>query len=219
MSEAVHETLPSPIGDAPAVCIDFKNPKSYLALPPTFALEDELGTTFDWWPVQVSAMSRPQPEQPNEDRGTRHRRIRAHYYERDLRRYASVYGLELGDLYRNPDVSIASIGMLWVKQHAPRSLRAYLNAVFERYWQERLQLDDANAVDALLQEIGIDTSRFRVHVQGEGRATYEAAVAGLRGAGIFDVPAYVIEGEIFFGRQHLPMVRWLLTGKRGEPPI
>ena len=110
--------------------------------------------------------------------------------------------------------------MLWVKQHAPRSLRAYLNAVFERYWQElHPQLDDANAVDALLQGIGIDTSPFRVHAQGEGRATYEAAVAGLRGAGIFDVPAYVIEGEIFFGRQHLPMVRWLLTGKRGEPPI
>ena len=41
----------------------------------------------------------------------------------------------------------------------------------------------------------------------------------LRGAGIFDVPAYVVEGEIYFGRQHLPMVRWMLTGKRGEPPI
>lgn len=219
MSEALDEALPSPIGDAPAVCVDFKNPKSYLALRPTFALEDELGMTFDWWPVQVSPMSRPQPEQPNEDRGTRHRRIRALYYERDLRRYATVYGLELGDLYRNPDVAVASIGLLWVKQQAPRSLRAYLNAVFERYWHERLQLDDANAIDALLQEIGVDTRRFREHAQGEGRTNYDTLVVGLRGAGIFDVPAYVVEREIFFGRQHLPMVRWLLTGKRGEPPI
>ncbi len=219
MSEAVEETWPSPIGDAPAVCIDFKNPKAYLALQPTFALEDELSMSFDWWPVQVSAMSRPQPEQPNEDRGTRHRRIRAHYYERDLRRYASVYGLELGDLYRNPDVSIASIGLLWVKQHAPRALRPYLTAVFERYWRERLALDDANGIATLLQEIGVDASRFKEHARGEGRASYEAAVAGLRGAGIFDVPAYVIKGDIYFGRQHLPMVRWLLTGKRGEPPI
>lgn len=219
MSEAVDQTPPSPIGEAPAVCIDFKNPKSYLALQPTFALEDELGMTFDWWPVHVSAMSRPQPEQANEDRGTRHRRIRALYYERDLRRYASVYGLELGDLYRNPDVAVASVGLLWVKQRAPRSLRAYLNAVFERYWQERLQLDDADAIGALLKEIGVDAKHFREHARADGRTTYDAAVAGLRGAGIFDVPAYVIEGEIFFGRQHLPMLRWLLTGKRGEPPI
>jgi 2-hydroxychromene-2-carboxylate isomerase len=219
VSELVEQLPPSPIGDAPAVCIDFRNPKAYLALQPTFALEDELGMTFDWWPVHVSAMSRPHPEQPNEDRGTRHRRIRALYYEHDLRRYASVYGLELGDLYRNPDVSIASSGLLWVKQHAPHALRAYLTAVFERYWQERLQLDDANAISALLQEIGVDASRFKEHAQGEGLASYAAAVSGLRAAGIFDVPAYVIEGEIFFGRQHLPMVHWLLTGKRGEPPI
>ena len=51
-----------PLSDGPAVCIDFKNPKAYLALRPTFALEDELGIAFDWWPVPVSAMSRPQPE-------------------------------------------------------------------------------------------------------------------------------------------------------------
>ena len=110
------------LGDAPAVCIDFKNPKAYLALRPTYALEDELGIAFDWWPALVSPMSRPSEEQPREDRGTRHRRIRAQYYERDIRRYASVYGLQLGDLHRNPDATVASIGLLWVKQFAPASL-------------------------------------------------------------------------------------------------
>ncbi len=219
MSGALDEAPPSPLGGAPAVCIDFKNPKAYLALRPTFALEDELGIGFDWWPVPVSAMSRPQPEQPNEDRGTRHRRIRALYYARDLRRYASVYGLELGDLHRDPDVAVASIGMLWVKARAPNALRSYLSAVFERYWQERLQLDDVGAIEAVLRDVGADASGFRQYAGAEGRASFDAAAAGLRGAGIFDVPAYVLEGETFFGRQHLPMVRWLLTGKRGEPPI
>ena len=219
MSEALNRVHPSPLGDAPAVCIDFKNPKAYLALRPTFALEDELGIAFDWWPVAVSAMSRPQPEQPNEDRGARHRRIRASYYARDLQRYASVYGLELGDLYRDPDVTLASIAMLWVKERAPQALRAYLNVVFERYWQERLQLDDVGAIEAVLHEVGADASLFRQFARADGRASFEASNAGLRDAGIFDVPAYVVEGEIFFGRQHLPMLRSLLTDKRGEPPI
>jgi 2-hydroxychromene-2-carboxylate isomerase len=219
VSEALDEGCPSPLGDAPAVCIDFKNPKAYLALRPTFALEDELGIGLDWWPVPVSAMSRPLPEQPNEDRGARHRRIRALYYARDLRRYAGVYGLELGDLHRDPDVTIASVGMLWMKERAPQKLRAYLNVVFERYWQEHLRLDDINAIEAVLREVGADASRFPQYAVTEGRASFETAAAGLRAAGIFDVPAYVVEGEIFFGRQHLPMLRWLLTGKRGEPPI
>ena len=219
MSEARDEALLGSFDGAPTVWIDFKNPKAYLALRPTFALEDELGVVFDWRSVPVSAMSPPQPEQPNEDRGTRHRRIRALYYERDLRRYGSAYGLESVDLYRNPDVALASIALLWVKQRAPATVRTYLNTVFERYWKQRLQLDDAGAIEALLRELGVDASRFQEFARGEGRASYEATVAGLRGVGIFDVPAYVIEGEIYFGRQHLPMVRWLLTGKRGEPPI
>jgi hypothetical protein len=27
-----------------------------------------------------------------------------------------------------------------------------------------------------------------------------------------------VDGELFFGREHLPRVRWLLGGKRGAPP-
>ena len=213
------ETHPSPLGDAPAVCIDFKNPKAYLALRPTFALEDELGIAFDWWPVPVAPMSRPLPEQPNEDRGTRHRRIRAQYYARDIHRYASEYGLELADLHRNPDASVAGIGLLWTKQRAPALLRRYLDTVFERYWQDRLHVDDAGAIEAVLREIGVGHTGWADFVVGAGRALLDASSAGLRAAGIFDVPAYVIDGEVFFGRQHLPIVRWLLTDKRGEPPI
>jgi 2-hydroxychromene-2-carboxylate isomerase len=213
------ETHPSPFGDAPAVCIDFKNPKAYLALRPTFALEDELGIAFDWWPVAVAPMSRPQAEQPNEDRGTRHRRDRAQYYARDIHRYAQAYGLELADLHRNPDVSAAGIGLLWTKQQAPGLLRRYLEVVFQRYWQDRLRPDDVGEIEAVLREIGVGATGWTGFAGGAGRALLDASSAALRDAGIFDVPAYVIGGEIFFGRQHLSMVRWLLTDKRGEPPI
>ena len=84
---------------------------------------------------------------------------------------------------------------------------------------KRLALDDARAIEALIGEVGADTSGFQAYASGEGRASFERTAAALREAGIFDVPAYVIEREIFFGRQHLPMVRWLLSGKAGEPPI
>jgi 2-hydroxychromene-2-carboxylate isomerase len=213
------EALSGPLGDAPAVCIDFKNPKAYLALQPTYALEDQLGIAFDWWPTLVAPMSRPQEARQGEDRGTRHKRIRAQYYERDIRRYASEYGLKMGDLHRNPDATVASIGLLWVKQYARDSLRQYLSAVFDGYWQERLRLDDVAAIEAVLREIGVPVVGWGAYVVDSGRESFDRASAGLREAGVFDVPAYVVEREVFFGRQHLPMVRWLLTGNQGEPPI
>ena len=37
-------------------------------------------------------------------------------------------------------------------------------------------------------------------------------------AGIFGVPTYVVEEEIYFGREHLPRVRWILEGRKGPAP-
>ncbi len=202
----------SQIDAPPLVCVDFKNPKAYLALRPTFALEDELDIGFDWLPLIVSPISRPHAVRPDEDRGTRHRRMRAEYNERDLRRYGRVYGLELGDLYRNPDVSVASIGLLWTKQHAPEKVRLYLTTVFDRYWSARLEIGDVTAIGRLMDELVIDTVGWTRYLEGTGPQDLDQISAELREAGLFDVPAYRVGGEIFFGRQHLPMIRSLLSG-------
>lgn len=215
MSEAVIDL----VGDRPTVCIDFKNPKAYLALAPTFALEDVLGLRFDWLPVSVSPLARPAARQPNEDRGAQHRRMRAEYYERDLRRYARVYGIELVDLYRNPDTSIACIGLLFAKRTNDGAVRRYLRLSFERYWNAQLDLADVRAIASVLDVAGISTSGWETFASGIGRDENERIGRTLRESGIFDVPAYVVAGDVYFGRQHLPMIEWQLTGRRGEPPI
>jgi 2-hydroxychromene-2-carboxylate isomerase len=215
----VSESVLDIVGDTPTVCIDFKNAKSYLALPPTFALEDALGLAFDWLPVNVSALTRPAARQPHEDRGAQHRRMRAEYNERDLRRYASVYGLELGDLYRNPDTTSAGIGLLFAKRDRNADVRRYLQIVFERYWGDRLDLEDSSAIAAALGEAGASIDGWQAFATGTGRADFERVTTTLRDGGVFDAPAYIVAGDVYFGRQHLPMIEWQLTGRRGEPPL
>lgn len=213
------ETAPSSVGAIPTICIDFKNPKAYLALQPTYALEVELGIDFDWLPLIVSSLSRPHGVRADEDRGTRHRRMRAEYYEYDLRRYARIWGLHLGDLYRTPDTTVASIGLLWVNERSPSIRRAYVDAVFARYWSEQLNIEDHAAIGALLGDIGADRDGWDAYLSGPGRAALALTSARLREAGVFDVPGYIVDNEIFFGRQHLPMIRWILGGRLGEAPI
>ena len=36
--------------------------------------------------------------------------------------------------------------------------------------------------------------------------------------GIYNVPTYLVDGQQFTGRQHLPMIRWL-TGSEGRGPL
>jgi len=53
------------------------------------------------------------------------------------------------------------------------------------------------------------------HASGEGRALHDNIQRKAFDAGIFGVPTYVIDGEVFFGREHLPRIRWMLTGRSG----
>ncbi len=56
-------------------------------------------------------------------------------------------------------------------------------------------------------------------MEGDGRVIHGEIQNAALEAGIFDVPSYLIDGEIFLGRQHLPMIRWLLSDRRGQPPV
>jgi 2-hydroxychromene-2-carboxylate isomerase len=38
-------------------------------------------------------------------------------------------------------------------------------------------------------------------------------------SGWFQAPGFVVEDEVFYGRQHLPMIRWILEGRSGPVPI
>lgn len=201
------------------VCIDFKIPQAYLAKDPTCALAEELGVAVEWLPLIVAPMKPPEATAGGDERGKRHRVFRARYVERDLRRYAESRGLDLGDIYRATDSSLAGIGLLWVRQRSPGHVRAYLDRLFERHWVDAVDIEDAAAIAGVVEEVGADVEGIGEYLRGEGRQSLERLQESLHGAGVQNVPAYVVDGEIFYGRQHLPMVRWLLSGKQGQPPI
>ena len=197
----------------PAVCVDFGNAHAWLAVEPTRALEARLGTAFDWLPLAVPPLVRPTPERDGDDRGTRHRRFRARYFENDLRRYAASRGLELGDLYRAPDTRLASLALLFVRSGA------FAARVFELEWREGADISKPEVIDAALKQVGVGTEAFREFAAGEGPGQLAALQSELETLGLYTVPAYLVAGEAFLGRQHLPMVEWLLTGRTGLPPI
>jgi 2-hydroxychromene-2-carboxylate isomerase len=206
------------------VYIDFKSPYAFLAKDPTHRLAEVLGIAVDWRPLTLDipsflgsarldsqgrvAESRRSPEQWT---GVR-------YAYRDARRYAALQGYTLRGTVKIWDTSLAHIGLLWARDQGDAVLRRYMDQFYRRFWRRELDAEDPDVVAGVLGEAGAELDGFHEYRQGRGRDAHDSMQRAIFDAGIFGVPSYVVAGELFFGREHLPMIRWLLQGRQGPPP-
>ncbi len=213
-----------PFTAALTVCLDVTHPESYLAVPGVRELAADLDIDVRWLPYSVPPWPARIEPGPDADRGTWHRWHRARYREQDLRRYAALRGIDLGDLHRQTEGELAGLALLWVLDQPAAVGRALLDRLFEGHWSGALNIEEPASVTAVLVQAQARVAGWDEYRDGRGPAELAALRSALSAAGVFDVPALVVsqvvpEPEILIGRAHLPMVRWLLTDRRGAPPI
>ena len=202
-----------------SILLDVRQPFAYLALHPAGALASELGIEINWLPFSVSPRTPPPPEKPDDDRRIRHRRYRAQAIAREIETYAGAQGLVLRDYYRDSDPALLNLGWLWLRDRHPDQLWSFLKEAFRAYWALELDSSDEAAVAALIDSVSGDGGEFRSWCLDDGPASASRLAAELRDRGLIGVPSYVVENEVFLGRQHLPMIRWILAGRGGPVPI
>lgn len=200
---------------------DYKSPYAFLAKDLIYRLEEDCAVRIDWLPYVLDIPSYLGSARVN-DRGevlesarNAHQWRRVRYSYMDCRRQARRRGLVILGPRKIWDSSIAAIGMLWAKRHGGSSLRAYHDRVFERFWRRELDIEDAEVVAAVLAEAGADASGFPGYLADEGRREYAAIHHAAETAGVFGVPSFVIDGELFWGGEHLPAIRETLTPRVG----
>ena len=229
MSEPSHR-VPDPFdplgSTAPLIVyVDIKSPYAFVARDPTRRLAQALGIRVDWRPLTLDIPSYLGSARLD-DKGrvaeanrtsSQWRSVR--YAYRDARRYARLGGFTLRGTVKIWDTSLVHIGMIWLKSHDDESaLERYLDIVYERFWRREFDAEDAAAVAGAVAEAGGDLAGFDAFLDGPGREQHDAMQAAIFDAGIFGVPSYVVDRDLFFGRENLPMVQWLLTGRRGRAP-
>jgi 2-hydroxychromene-2-carboxylate isomerase len=201
------------------VVLDIRHPVAYLALPPAIEFARDLGVDIDWLPMRSQTLRPPSPPGPEDDRGVRHKRRRAQMIAREITIYAEARGLELQGLYRDGPATGVELGWLWVRATAPASLGSFLESSFRLFWALELDAESIDEVASVVDRCGLDAGAFRTWAASRGPAAAASVSGQLAEAGVFQTPAYLVADEIFYGRQHLPMIRWLLEGRQGEPPI
>ena len=197
--------------------IDYKSPYAFLSKDPAYELERDFSVRIDWLPyvldipsflgsARVDEAGRVIEEQRNP-----HQWRRVRYSYMDCRRQARKRGLVIRGPPKIWDSTLAACGMLYAKRQGDAVLRRYHDLTFERFWKRELDIEDAAVVSGVLAEAGADTADFSAYLEGEGRAELERICRAAEEIGVFGVPSFVLDGELFWGREHLPDIRAMLA--------
>jgi 2-hydroxychromene-2-carboxylate isomerase len=206
---------------------DYKSPYAFLAKDLIYQFEDDFEVHLEWLPYTLdipsylgSARLDERGEVVESNRNA-HQWRRVRYSYMDCRRQARKRGLVILGTRKIWDSSLAAIGMMWAKRQGKRQFRAYHDRVFERFWRRELDIEDAEAIAAVLSEVDVDTTGFRNYLASEGRIEQDAIRVCAEAAGVFGVPSLIVEGELFWGREHLVDIREKLAplarGNRLDP--
>jgi 2-hydroxychromene-2-carboxylate isomerase len=200
-----------------ALYIDYKSPYAYLAKDPAYALERDFGVTIDWLPYVLnipdflgSARLDDKGDVIEENR-TAHQWRRVKYSYMDCRRQARKRGLTIRGTTKIWDTVLAACGMLWAKRQGGAVFRGYHDRTSERFWKRELDIEDIAVVTAVLAEAGADTSGFAAYAAAEGPAEINRIRLDAEAAGVFGTPTFVIDGELFWGGEHIPDIREMLA--------
>src|SRR5215471_3514483 len=196
---------------------DYKSPYAYLAKDLAYELERDFPVRLDWQPYVLdipsflgSARVDEQGSVVEEERNA-HQWRRVRYSYMDCRRQARKRGLVIRGPQKIWDSSLAACGMLFAKRHGGAVLRRYHDLTFERFWKRELDIEDPAVVGAVLAEAGADVAGFAAFAAGEGREEVERISRDAEAIGVFGVPSFVVEGVLFWGREHLPDIRAMLV--------
>jgi 2-hydroxychromene-2-carboxylate isomerase len=186
--------------------IDYVSPYAFVAKAGAYALERDYDIDLRWRPYTLDVatfMGKVDERDPHH-----WRRVRYSYM--DARRFANKQGLTLMGPKKIYYARPANAGMLYAQQHGV--FRPYNDAAFERFWRRAFDPEDVAAVEALLIEAGAPPG-FPDFLAGAGGAEHDRLRDEAEASGVFGVPTFVFDNELFWGGDRIGLLRERLDEK------
>ena len=179
---------------------DYVSPYAFVAKAEAYRLEQDYDIVLRWRPYTLDVASYMGSV---ELRDPHHwRRVRYSYM--DARRFANKQGLVLKGPQKIYTARPANTGMLYAQRHGV--FRRYNDWAFDRFWRRELDPEDVAAVEALLIEAGAPPG-FPDFLTGEGGTEHDRLRNEAEGSGVFGVPTFVFETELFWGGDRIGLLR------------
>jgi 2-hydroxychromene-2-carboxylate isomerase len=201
--------------DAPIVFyFDFVSPFAHVGAVAIERLGKRLGRRVEWRPVLIGVTilkimgMQPLPQYP----------LKGPYLERDLERMSAYFQVPVRQHRLGPVSPVVALrAFLLLKAEDEARAKRFAQAVFRTLWVEGLDIGAADTVLGLAGDSGADRVALTEKLGLEStKALLRDAVDAAVAAGVFGVPSFVADGEMFWGNDHLWMLEHWLTKHRFE---
>jgi 2-hydroxychromene-2-carboxylate isomerase len=192
---------------------DFSSTNSYFAVFMLPEIAARTGAGIRWLPIHSAALFR----------GTGFDVMamtprKARYLWRDHARYAELTGLPFRKPTRFPIKTALALRCVLAARRlgaqageGQTAVQSFSQAVFRAYWERDEDIADAAVLRALAPTRA--DQMLRLADSAEVRDELRAITAEAAQRGVFGVPAFFVEGEMFWGKDRLDFVeRWLARG-------
>ena len=187
--------------------IDFKSPYAYLAITQIRGMAIEYELNMDWRPYNLPIADYLGAV----DTRNEHQWRRVKYSYMDCRRLANQRGLTILGPQKLYDSTTASIGLLFAKQTGCAD--AYIDQVFKRFFRRQLNIEDPEAVALILEKCGASGTKFLDYHTSEGVLAFNTLVSEAHKSGIFGVPSFLLDGELFWGTERMELMKEKLRNR------
>lgn len=182
---------------------DFGSPNAYLSHRVIPAIEARTGAVFEYVPILLGGLFKmTNNRSPVEAFGEVKNKLA--YEARETQRFVARHGLTA---YRmNPHFPVNTLKIMRGAVAAQREevFEAYVETVFRAMWEDGRKMDDPSVIGAVLQAAGLDAPSILARseepdVKQELIANTESAFE----AGAFGSPSFLVDGELYFGKDRL----------------
>ncbi len=189
---------------------DFSSPYSYIASEWVEAVAARHGRTVQWHAILLGATF-----QAAELKSPVAYPLKREYCLADFARSARFEGvpLQMPPSFPIPTQNAARV-FWWLHAEDPARATAWAHAGLRAYFTRAAMLSESEPLRLLCRQAGLDPTAaeaawsdplWKARLKQEN----DAAIA----AGIFGAPAFVIDGELFWGNDRKPQIeRWLASG-------
>ena len=183
---------------------DVRSPFTFVAKAEVYRWEEDFGVNVEWWPYTTPLEEAFGPAQGRNE--CQLRKIKYTYMH--VRRIAAPQGLTIRGTKRIFDPTPAHVALLQAKDDG--IFRACHDLMFARVFRRELDPDDPDHVRAALTELGGDVDAWSRRL-ANGADELDAINRRAETQGVFGVPSFVLDDELFWGTDTLALVRRRLS--------